>query len=192
VKAWNVVDEPMDDQNPYEVKSGLGMSPQLGEFYWQDYLGKDYGVMAFNKARENGNVDDLFFISDSGLATNLDKCKGLIQYVEYLETKGAQVDGIGSKMHLTINSDKAQIASMFQLLAATGKQISITDLYVQTLTDSPTEQILVDQANMYRDVVQAYLDNVPASQRYGITVRGVKDNAADSSWLPGEDLGLWD
>jgi len=192
VKAWNVVDEPMDDQNPYEVKSGLGMSPQLGEFYWQDYLGKDYGVMAFNKARENGNVDDLFFISDSRLATNLDKCKGLIQYVEYLETKGAQVDGIGSKMHLTINSDKAQIASMFQLLAATGKQISITDLYVQTLTDSPTEQELQDQANMYRDVVEAYIDNVPASLRYGITLRGIKDNPSNSSWLPGEKIGLWD
>src|SRR5690606_8875020 len=85
VNAWNVVDEPMDGQNPYEVKSGLGISAQSGEFYWQDYLGKDYGVMAFKKARENGNTEDLLFISDYGLETNLDKCKGLIQYVEYLE-----------------------------------------------------------------------------------------------------------
>ena len=192
VNAWNVVDEPMDDQNPYEVKSGLGISAQSGEFYWQDYLGKDYGVMAFKKARENGNTEDLLFISDYGLETNLDKCKGLIQYVEYLETQGAQVDGIGAKMHLTVDSDKDDIVSMLQLLVATGKQIAISDLYVQVLTNTPTEEILQEQANMYQDIVQIYLDNVPTSQRYGIIVRGVKDNTSDSSWLPGEKLGLWD
>ncbi len=192
VKTWNVVDEPMDDENPYEVKSGENIQHSEA-FYWQDYLGgKDYGVKAFQWARDNGNIGDLLFISDYGLDTNMDKCKGLIQYVEYLENQGAQVDGIGAKMHLTINSDKAQIASVFQLLAATGKQIAIADLYVQTLTDSPTEQTLVDQANMYHDAVQAYLDNVPTSQRYGITVRGIKDNASNSSWLPGDKLGLWD
>lgn len=192
VNAWNVVDEPMDDQNPYEVKSGLGISAQSGEFYWQDYLGKDYGVMAFKKARENGNTDDLLFISDYGLETNLDKCKGLIQYVEYLETQGAQVDGIGAKMHLTVDSDKDDIVSMLQLLVATGKQIAISDLYVQVLTITPTDEMLQEQANMYQDIVQIYLDNVPTSQRYGIIVRGVKDNTSDSSWLPGEKLGLWD
>ena len=192
VNAWNVVDEPMDGQNPYEVKSGLGISAQSGEFYWQDYLGKDYGVMAFKKARENGNTDDLLFISDYGLETNLDKCKGLIQYVEYLETQGAQVDGIGAKMHLTVDSDKDDIVSMLQLLVATGKQIAISDLYVQVLTNTPTEEILQEQADMYQDIVQIYLDNVPTSQRYGIIVRGVKDNTSDSSWLPGEKLGLWD
>lgn len=192
VNAWNVVDEPMDGQNPYEVKSGLGISAQSGEFYWQDYLGKDYGVMAFKKARENGNTEDLLFISDYGLETNLDKCKGLIQYVEYLETQGAQVDGIGAKMHLTVDSDKDDIVSMLQLLVATGKQIAISDLYVQVLTNTPTEEILQEQANMYQDIVQIYLDNVPTSQRYGIIVRGVKDNTSDSSWLPGEKLGLWD
>lgn len=192
INAWNVVDEPMDDQNPYEVKSGLEISAQSGEFYWQDYLGKDYGVMAFKKARENGNAEDLLFISDYGLETNLDKCKGLIQYVEYLETQGAQVDGIGAKMHLTVDSDKDDIVSMLQLLVATGKQIAISDLYVQVLTNTPTEEILQEQADMYQDIVQIYLDNVPTSQRYGIIVRGVKDNTSDSSWLPGEKLGLWD
>ncbi|MGE5943051.1 MAG: endo-1,4-beta-xylanase [Flavobacteriales bacterium] len=186
VKAWNVVDEPMDDQNPYEVKSGLGMSSQSGEFYWQDYLGKDYGVMAFKKARENGNAEDMLFISDSGLDTNLDKCRGLIQYVEYLETQGAQVDGIGAKMHLTIDSDKDDIASMLQLLVATGKKIAISEFYVQILTSTPTEEMLQEQANMYQDIIQIYLDNVPASQRYGIMVKGIKDNASNSSW------GLWD
>ncbi|WP_111309574.1 endo-1,4-beta-xylanase [Confluentibacter sediminis] len=191
VKAWNVVDEPMDDQNPYEVKSGLGMSAQSGEFYWQDYLGKDYGVVAFKKARENGNADDLLFISDFGLETDLDKCRGLIQYVEYLETQGAQVDGIGAKIHLTIDSDKDNIADMLQLLVATGKQIAISDIYVQVLTSTPTDETFQKQADMYKDIVQIYLDNVPASQRYGITIRGVIDNNSNSSWLPEEELGLW-
>ena len=193
VDAWDVVNEPMDDGNPYELKSGeTDTDIASDEFYWQDYMGKDYAVKAFNMAREYGEPDDILFINDYNLEYNLDKCKGLIEYVEYIESQGATVDGIGTQMHIGIDSDRANIAEMFQLLAATGKLIKVSELDVRTNASEPTDEILEQQADMYKYVVEAYEEHVPQSQRYGITVWGITDSADDATWLPGEFQGLWD
>ncbi len=192
VKAWDVVNEPMDDGSPYELKSGIGKSDMKDdEFYWQDYLGQDYAVSAFKMARAYGNENDLLFINDYNLEYNLDKCKGLIAYVNYIEEQGALVDGIATQMHITINSDKEKIATMFELLAATGKIIKVSELDVAVKTSNPTEEQLKAQADMYRYVVDMYKQYIPADQRYGITVWGVTDSADNASWLPGDRQGLW-
>src|SRR5690606_8158974 len=115
VNAWDVVNEPMDDGNPYELKSALTDADITSdEFYWQDYLGKEYAVKAFNLARQYGEAEDLLFINDYNLEYNLEKCKGLIDYVSYIESQGATVDGIGTQMHISIDSDKDKIAEMFK------------------------------------------------------------------------------
>ncbi|SDL13654.1 Glycosyl hydrolase family 10 [Catalinimonas alkaloidigena] len=191
VKAWDVVNEPMDDGQPSKLKTGAGKTLASDEFYWQDYLGKDYAVTAFQLARQYGNQGDLLFINDYNLEYNLDKCKGLIDYVAYLESQGATVDGIGTQMHISIDSDKEKIAAMFELLAATGKLIKVSELDVRVNTAEPTEDILQRQAEMYRYVVDMYHQYIPEAQRYGITVWGVTDSPANASWLPGEKQGLW-
>ena len=190
VKAWDVVNEPMDDGSPYDLKTGVGKTLKPDEFYWQDYLGKDYAVEAFKLARKYGNPTDKLFVNDYNLEYSLDKCKGLIQYVGYIESKGQKVDGIGTQMHITINSDKDKIASMFQLLAATGKLIKVSELDVAAGL-SPTAADLQKQADMYKYVVDMYAKYIPANQRYGITVWGLTDSKSDSSWLPGQHQGLW-
>lgn len=192
VKAWDVVNEPMDDGKPYELKTGIGKTNKAAdEFYWQDYLGKDYAVKAFNLARQYGNTDDKLFINDYNLEYNLDKCRGIIQYVQYIESKGAKVDGIGTQMHLSLTSDKEKIVQMFQLLAATGKLIRVSELDIR-LGKTPTEADLAAQAEMYRYVVEMYFKHTPANQRYGITVWGITDSPENSKWLPGENQALWD
>ncbi len=188
VKAWDVVNEPMDDGNPHNLKTGIGktnLAPD--EFYWQDYLGKDYAVQAFKLARQNGNSGDLLFINDYNLEYNLDKCRGLIEYVNYLESNGAKVDGIGTQMHMDIYSSKDNIAQMFQLLAATGKLIKVSELEVRVNTSSPTADILQQQAEMYKYVVQMYFKYIPVAQRYGITVWSPLDSNNNSNWFQ----GLW-
>lgn len=187
VKAWNVLDEPMDDINPTAVKSGIGITPGSGQFFWQDYLGgKEYGVKAFQLARTNGNSDDLLFVSDYGLDSNLAKCNGLIQYVQYIENAGQVVNGIGVKMHLTVNSNKENIASMFELLAATGKQIAITEFYVDALVANSvaTSEELQLQSDMYKYVLETYAAKIPGSQRFGVSINGIKDvsNKVNSIW----------
>lgn len=193
VDAWDVVNEPMDDGNPYELKSGHNdLDIADDEFYWQDYLGKDYAVKAFKLAREYGKSEDVLFINDYNLEYNLDKTKGLIAYVEYIESQGATVDGIGTQMHLSLDSDRDKIAEMFQLLAQSGKLIKVSELDVRINASEPTEEVLQQQADMYSYVVQAYIEHVPAAQRYGITVWGISDSPDDATWLPGEYQGLWD
>lgn len=193
VKAWDVVNEPMSDwPNPYKLKSGDDKEElDDDEFYWQDYLGKDYGVIAFKLARKYGNTDDIHFINDYNLEWSLDKCKGLIEYVEYIESQGAKVDGIGTQMHIGISSDKSNIEEMFKLLGATGKLIKISELDVKVESKEPTKLQLEAQADMYQYVVDMYMKHVPAAQRYGITVWSILDSDANSIWLPDEQQGLW-
>ncbi len=195
VKAWDVVNEPMDDGNPYELKTGVGrtdLAPDI--FYWQDYLGKDYAVKAFNLAREN-YPDAILFINDYNLEYNIDKCKGIIQYVDYIESKGAEVNGIGTQMHIHTGSDKDKIVEMLTLLAATGKYIKISELDIGieggVKTADATEENYIAQAEMYEYVVKKYLEIIPASQQYGITVWSPTDSPESSSWREGEPIGLW-
>ena len=47
--------------DPTKLKTGIGKTDMAAdEFYWQDYLGKDYAVRAIQLARQYGNPDDLF------------------------------------------------------------------------------------------------------------------------------------
>ncbi|NLR57439.1 1,4-beta-xylanase [Chitinophaga polysaccharea] len=194
VKAWDVVNEPMDDGKPYELKTGVGKTNMASdEFYWQDYLGKDYAVTAFKMARQYGNATDIHFINDYNLEFNLDKCRGLIAYVNYIESQGAKVDGIGTQMHIDINASKENIAAMFKLLAATGKVIKVSelDMGVGVKTTAATAEHYQAQADMYKYVIDKYFELIPAKQRYGITIWSPVDSPAGSGWRPGEPVGLW-
>jgi len=194
VSAWDVVNEPMDDGKPSDLKTGKNQTDLASDaFYWQDYLGKDYAVTAFKLARQYGNADDVLFINDYNLEQNLAKCDGLIAYVQYIESKGAKVDGIGTQMHISLNTNRDNIVSMFQKLAATGKKIKISEMDVTLETASPTAEQLEQQADMYRFVVESYIKYIPAAQRYGITVWGVSDNPDEhENWLPDASPNLWD
>ncbi|NLR77133.1 endo-1,4-beta-xylanase [Chitinophaga eiseniae] len=194
VKAWDVVNEPMNDGSPYELKTGVGKTNMASdEFYWQDYLGKDYAVTAFKMARQYGNATDIHFINDYNLEFNLDKCRGLIAYVNYIESQGAKVDGIGTQMHIDINANKDNIAAMFKLLAATGKMIKVSelDMGVGVKTTAATAEHYKAQADMYKYVIDKYFELIPAKQRYGITIWSPLDSPVGSGWRPGEPVGLW-
>lgn len=194
VKAWDVVNEPMDDTNPSQLKTGVGKTLLADEFYWQDYMGKDYAVQAFQLARQHANAGDKLFINDYNLEYNLDKCRGLIAYVQYIEGKGAKIDGIGTQMHIDINTSKENIAEHLRLLVATGKLIKISELDIGLggiKTPNATATQYQAQADMYKYVVEKYFEIVPAAQRYGITIWSPLDSPAASTWRAGEPIGLW-
>lgn len=196
VKAWDVVNEPMDDGKPYTLKTAAGRTKiNADEFFWQDYLGKDYAVKAFKLARQYGNADDLHFINDYNLEYSLDKCRGLIEYVNYIEANGAKVDGIGTQMHIDLNTKRENVDEMFRLLAATGKLIKVSELDMglgnNTKTAAATPDQYKAQAELYEYVIKKYVEIVPAKQRYGITMWSPMDSPDGSSWRAGEPIGLW-
>jgi len=195
VKVWDVVNEPMDDGKPAELKTGVGRTNLAAdEFYWQDYMGKDYAVKAFQLARQYGNATDIHFINDYNLEYNLDKCRGLINYVAYIEKNGAKVDGIGTQMHIDSKLDKSKIDEMFRLLAATGKLVKVSELDMGISgkkTPVITAAEYVEQKEMYRYVVEKYFEIIPKAQQYGICIWSPLDSQANSSWRAGEPIGLW-
>ncbi len=198
VYAWDVVNEPMADYpDPSQLKTGVGQTLTSDEFFWQDYLGKDYAVKAFKFAREYGNTNDKLFINEYGLeGTSQAKLTGLINYINYIENQGATVDGIGTQMHLTVaTADTTAIVEMFKKLATTGKLIKISELDIGiadgVLTSAVTDAQLQTQAKLYNFVARAYFKYVPAAQRYGITIWSPLDSPKTSSWRGGEPIGLW-
>ncbi|MDF1550105.1 MAG: endo-1,4-beta-xylanase, partial [Bacteroidales bacterium] len=190
VHAWDVVNEPMLENGT--LRTGDVTDPADDHFYWVKYIGQDYAVQAFNLARQYGNANDILFINDYNLEYSLAKCDGLIEYVQYIESQGATVDGIGTQMHLSLDSDKDKIAQMFQKLAATGKLIKISEMDVRLGTANPTTEQLALQAEMYRNVLEMYMQYIPDNQRYGVTIWGVSDNESEHEfWLPDESPNLW-
>lgn len=191
VFAWDVVNEPMKEDGT--LRDGSEGDTATDYFSWVKYLGKDYAVNAFKWARQYGNSTDKLFINDFNLESRLDKCDGLINYVKYIESQGATVDGIGTQMHISLTTDKDKIVQMFQKLAASGKLIKISELDIRLGTETPTVAQQASQAEMYQFVIDSYKKYIPAQQQYGITIWGVSDNSKEHEyWLPKESPNLWD
>ncbi|MEH6407944.1 MAG: endo-1,4-beta-xylanase [Leeuwenhoekiella sp.] len=191
VSAWDVVNEPMKEGGT--LRDGEVTDLAADDFYWVKYLGADYAVTAFKLAREYGNPSDKLFINDYNLESNLAKCDGLIEYVQYIESQGASVDGIGTQMHISLTTSRENIVEMFQKLAATGKLIKISELDVRLGTASPTTAQLADQAAMYQFVIDSFKEYIPTPQQYGVTLWNISDNANEHEyWLPDESPNVWD
>ena len=191
VHAWDVVNEPMKEGG--SLRDGIVTELASDEFYWVQYLGQDYAVTAFNLARQYGNPNDILFINDYNLESSLAKCDGLIDYVNYIESQGATIDGIGTQMHISLNTDRNNIIEMYKKLAASGKLIKISELDVRLGTNAPTNDQLAEQADMYKFVIDMYKEHIPVSQQYGITIWGISDNENEHEfWLPDESPNIWD
>ncbi|HEY6502534.1 MAG TPA: endo-1,4-beta-xylanase [Chitinophagaceae bacterium] len=181
VKAWDVVNEPYTDGSPV-LRNGSGATGDT--YYWAEHLGRGYIAKAFNYAREYDATSDLF-LNDYNLEFNPAKVDSFVALANQLKTQGVPITGVGTQMHIGINTNKAGIDAMFVKLAATGLKVKISELDIRINPSNnagftPTEALLNEQAAMYRYVLQSYYSNVPAAQRYGVTVWGISDNF---SWI---------
>lgn len=226
VTAWDVVNEPIsgggnDGNGNYALQSATnpddnGVGGQ--NFYWQDFLGDDYARIPVKFARKyfaeyGGNPGDLkLFINDYNLESWWDdnkKVKSLINWIERWESDGeTKIDGIGTQMHVSyiLNEDdqkkqEESIVKMFELLAASGKLIKITELDMGIVENAfgegiKTELVTFEQqlkmSEFYKFIIQKYFEIIPVAQQYGITQWSTTDSPADSGWRKGEPIGLWD
>lgn len=226
VTAWDVVNEPIsgggDDSNGnYALQSATnpddnGVGGQ--NFYWQDFLGDDYVRIPIKFARKyfaenGGNSGDLkLFINDYNLESwwdNNKKVKSLINWIKRWESDGeTKIDGIGTQMHVSYILNEADqkkqeesIVNMFELLAASGKLIKITELDMGIVEKAfgegiKTELVTFEQyqkmSDFYKFIIQKYFEIIPVAQQYGITQWAATDSPADSGWRKGQPIGLWD
>ncbi|MDB5193656.1 MAG: endo,4-beta-xylanase precursor [Segetibacter sp.] len=185
IKAWDVINELFTESGA--IRNNVNTVPAVAPadmFVWSEYLGRDYALKAFNYAKA-ADPSALLFINDYNLESNSIKLDSLIAYVKELQARGAKVDGIGTQMHMSINTTYNGIDAMFQKLAASGLLVRVSELDVRVNPGDKTAfstipTTLSYQADMYKYVVNSYLKNVPAAQRHGITIWGVDD---PTSWL---------
>lgn len=186
IKAWDVVNEPMSDgTGALRTPANFTIQPAnaASQFLWSQYLGRNFALKAFQYAKA-ADPNAMLFINEYNLEYNF-KLDSLIAYVGQLRTQGAQIDGIGTQMHINLQTTQASIDNAFIKLAKTGLKVRVSELDVavnvsKSATFSPDATTLAAQAAMYKYVVQSYLKNVPVAQRFGITIWGLTDN---ESWL---------
>lgn len=141
VVAWDAVNEPMSDAVPTELKTAGRDGDAKTNFFWQDYLGKDYARTVIRLARQaaTDSVQLKLFVNDYNLEAaynNNAKCQGLIDMINYWESDGVtKIDGIGSQMHVTYSmnpttqkANEDAYVNMLNLLAGTGKLIRLSEL----------------------------------------------------------------
>lgn len=224
VTAWDVVNEAIagggdDGEGFYPLQSASNVSAEDAKknFYWQDYLGsEDYVRITVAAARkyyaENGGTNPLkLFINDYNLESDWDdnkKAKSLVHWIEKWEADGVtKIDGIGTQMHVscyakeaTQKSKEEHVVKMFEILAASGKLVKISELdmgYIDedgnsVKTENMTEAQHKAMAEYYKFIVKKYFEIIPAAQQYGITQWCITDSLNDSGWRGGEPVGLWD
>lgn len=185
VKAWDVVNEPLTDGGAIRVGPFDATKDPTDTFYWGQYLGAAFVEKAFMYASQ-ADPDALLFINDYNLESSTAKLDALVALIADLKAKGVKVDGVGTQMHSSINTSYTQIDDMFKKLAGTGLKVRISELDVRLnpsnkaidVNNSPALATL--QASMYKYIIESYYKNVPAAQRYGITVWGQMDK---NSWI---------
>ena len=222
VKGWDVVNEAIagngdDGEGNYVLQHTNGYYSGTwdvgGEaFYWQDYLGDlDYVRQAVRLARKYGPEDVKLFINDYNLESTWDsnkKVKSLINWIKKWEADGVtKIDGIGTQMHIsyyTNSSDqenqKKAITKMFELLAASGKLVRVSEMDMgiadkQFGEAKKTSAVTADQekkmAEYYEWIIKEYLRIIPADQQWGICQWCPTDAPSNSGWRGGEPVGIW-
>jgi len=184
VTGWDVANEVVVDGTGQLRTSTTSSQTGSDIFYWADYLGRSYIDSAFKWANAADPAAKLF-INDYNLESDNRKLDSVIKIINDLKAAGMPIHGVGLQMHISINTSNTGIDNAFQKLAATGLLIHVSEMDVRVNPGnlSPftaTPALLDQQAAKYKYVAESYFRNIPAAQRYGITVWGLTD--ADS-WI---------
>ncbi len=207
VSAWDVLNEPLDDNNVKNLKTDGGKTGNA-DFYWQDYLGKDYARDAVRFARKHGGNNIILFVNEYGLSwSHTDKLGSLIEWIEYWESDGVtKFDGIASQMHISYYAndakqaiEEAAVVKMLEKMSATGKYVKISELDMQYKDENDkalkasdlSEEQHKEMADYYEFIVSKYFEIVPVNQQYSITHWTPIDPAANAGWRGGEPVGLF-
>ena len=195
IQIWDVINEPISDNC---LLRGIETSTPVAdrddqEFYWGEYMGKEYAVKAFEFARKYGNPNDLLFVNDYNLESNPNKLAALIEFVKYIEQNGQKVDGIGTQMHVSPSITKEEVDAMIKTMAQTGKLVRVTELDVRLGTATPSTDQLASQAETYQMIFESFKENVPQTQQSGITIWSLTDHKREHEyWLPDEMPNIFD
>eukprot|EP00659_Diplonema_papillatum_P023059 gene23059-35332_t len=163
VSSWDVANEAIND----------GGSCYRNSVFYQK-LGKAYLPLCFKAARA-GDPSATLYYNDYNIEHSSSKFNCVKQLIKDVKAAGAPIDGIGFQCHIGMSTSVSTMKSHFKQIADMGMKVKITEL---DISNSGNDN--AGQKSKYKQVVQAYLEAVPASLRGGITVWGLYDG---NSWL---------
>lgn len=181
VGSWDVVNEAFADSD-----GDMDGLYDLRDTIWLDNIGPGYLATAFRSAATAAPDADLYY-NDYNIAGVPAKLNAVLDLVDGFrnDPNPVPIDGIGFQMHISLSwPDISQIRDSFALAAATGLKVKISELDITVNTDgsgnpmsatSLTDALATLQEDRYKAVVAAYLAEVPAAQRGGISVWGIAD-----------------
>ncbi len=182
VYAWDVVNEPIDPNEPDCLVHG--------PFY--KVLGAKYIDIALRAAREYAPPGTELFINEYGLS-NPARLRCMIRLIHRLRARGVPLDGIGHEMHTHINGPSAQaefhsFMTIHRLFPRLIQQVTELDMSVYNSNDNTSNYganggtvpryLLDEQGWLYKDYFHVFR-----------RLRGVIDSvtfwgmADDDTWL---------
>lgn len=176
VSDFVVVANAISDSDEYvlrnqENETALG-NDTTNSFFLNDYMGDNY-VVTLTKAvaaaykANGGQGNPTLYVSESALLGNPGKTTRFVNQVKAWIAAGAQIGGVAVElpMNYTDGSDLvAQAKALFGSLKETGVIVRLDNVSMANAN-----------AEVYGQVVNAYLDTIPASQRGGIIFASTSD-----------------
>jgi len=220
IKTFDLVDKALNDKVvldgvTYEGENVLDLKHSTDKIFWQDYLeegsksGSELYAATVSKVakaafeKHGGNAEELkFFISETGLEKS-QRLSSLKYWIKTWEENGAQIDGINGELNLTYSEDattqaanEAEVNTLFEKLAATGKLIRLSNFDINyndaegvaVTADKITKEQRQALADYYARVIKAYMTKIPVAQQAGLC----KGNSFDAGvGGKGAPVGLW-
>ena len=177
--AWDVVNEPLDPNQPDCLAHG--------PFY--QVLGKSYIDIALTAARQYAPAGTKLFINDYS-TTDSGRLACLVRVVQDLRARGIPIDGIGHEMHNDINYPSTDaIVQTINTVAAQipgiDQQITELDMSVYNAGDKTSNygnnvppSVLVSQGWLYKQYFDAFRSL--QGKISSVTFWGIAD---DDTWL---------
>ncbi|WP_077919133.1 endo-1,4-beta-xylanase [Spirosoma sp. 209] len=181
ITSWDVTNEAI------ERKDGTVKQTQFRKLFSSDEAYINFIKKCFVWAHEADPSAKLFY-NDWGYEQFQPMLPALRKMLAEFKRSGTPIDGLGTQMHITINTKDEGIRSALQELSATGLQVHMSELDIAINPNNDknlvvTDQLLKVQALKFQSVAAAYKQLVPANQKFGITVWGLADTAVESTGL---------
>lgn len=172
ITSWDVVNEVIDDKGT------------LRSCIWLQNIGPEYIELAFRYAHE-ADPKAVLFYNEYGHEYSHVRRYAVNHLADSLAKKGVPIHGIGLQMHTNTNRLTTDLRYAITAAAVTGLKIHVSELDVsvnpnkQNITFS--DELATAQQECYRIITKTMMD-IPAEQRFGVTICGIHDA---SSWLSG-------
>jgi endo-1,4-beta-xylanase len=169
VESWDVVNEAFTNEAYAAV------------FYKR--MGVNYVSKCFKWAREaDANVK--LFYNDYNIESQGSKASSVVTMVNDFKANATPIDGIGLQMHVDYSQPSlATLTSNLGTIIGTGLLVHFSELDMTVNKDKSLASLSQERSNAqkakYQEIATLY-KSIPAAQRFGITVWGLRDN---DSWL---------